>query len=418
MPSYASPGNGSVYVQSSAPASGDGVFVDTDTNLVYALVSGTATIVASAAQTGIKVYPHSTTIGDYTTPAAQVASSESGPTFSDTFASDNWTDVGTGLGVASGVMRSTGAEAAECQSYRALGVTLSDTLWFCNFDVIMNNVTGADNDDILIFGFTAGTSHMSASQDMLGIQMAAPDTFRPCYKDGAGGITTGDAVNFAVSTQYYARLERTTATNLRLSIFTDSGRTTHATGSPVNLTIPSTVASLTTAHFSGFDNTSAGKVDMDIDNVVVQNNASSVESPTTPASNAIDNDTGTNWQSDSEANPNIYVDVGANSNLSAVALYKTSADTTTQVVIQTSTNATDWTTRRTITSTDITAGAYTYWRFNLAIGRYVRIRSNTGTNIMGYAEIKVLEPTDQQIGVNGYFLSISSSDTSLDGDAE
>ena len=42
----------------------------------------------------------------------------------------------------------------------------------------------------------------------------------------------GTGIAISLSTTYYVRLERTTSTNVTLSIFSDAARTSHITGSP------------------------------------------------------------------------------------------------------------------------------------------------------------------------------------------
>ncbi len=133
----------------------------------------------------------------------------------------------------------------------------------------------------------------------------------------------------------------------------------------------------------------------------------------------IDNNVATKWYSTSEANPNIYVDMGSALNLCAAAFYFDSIGTTnTQILIQTSINGTDWTTKRTITESNLTDGAYNYYRFNIAGGaRYVRFYGNSaGSTVLSIYEIKIMSKTDAQIFNDLGMLLITGSDTSLGPD--
>ena len=136
-------------------------------------------------------------------------------------------------------------------------------------------------------------------------------------------------------------------------------------------------------------------------------------------SNAIDNNTATKWTSSSESNPNIYVDMGSALNLCGTAFYFDSTDTTnTEILIQSSPDASVWTTRRTITETNLTDGAYNFYRFNIAGGaRYIRFYGNSaGSTVLSIWEIKVLKKTDAEIFNDLGILTITASDTTLGPD--
>ena len=133
-----------------------------------------------------------------------------------------------------------------------------------------------------------------------------------------------------------------------------------------------------------------------------------------PASNAVDDNTATYWQSNAETNPWIYADVGSNKNVGNIALYWNSNTTETQVKLQSSTDAAAWTDLRTINSTSFTASQYNYVRFNIAIGRYFRLYGNSGSSyVLALNEIKCIEDSDAQVSTSHGHLAISNSDTSL-----
>jgi len=139
-----------------------------------------------------------------------------------------------------------------------------------------------------------------------------------------------------------------------------------------------------------------------------------------PCSNAIDDDVATSWLSSTETNPNIYVDMSSSTTTSNLALYPNTGTTETEITIQSSDNASDWATQRTITWSNLTEGAWNYIRFNIVSARYWRIYGNSGASVdMQIDEIKVLDSvSDSDVGIGHGHLSISSSDTSLDNAGE
>ena len=136
-------------------------------------------------------------------------------------------------------------------------------------------------------------------------------------------------------------------------------------------------------------------------------------------SQAVDDNTATKWTSSSSSNPNIYVDMGSALNLCAAAFYFDSTGTTnTEILIQSSPDASVWTTKRTITKSDLTDGAYNFYRFNLAAGsRYIRFYGNSGgSTVLSIWEIKILKKTDTEIFNDLGMLTITASDTALGPD--
>ena len=137
---------------------------------------------------------------------------------------------------------------------------------------------------------------------------------------------------------------------------------------------------------------------------------------TNGSASAIDNNTATRWTTDSVTNPNIYVDMGSALNLCAAAFYFDSTNTTnTEILIQSSADASTWTTKRTITKSDLTNGAYNFYRFNIAGGaRYIRFYGNSaGSTVLSIWEIKILKKTDAEIFNDLGMLTITSNNTAL-----
>lgn len=124
------------------------------------------------------------------------------------------------------------------------------------------------------------------------------------------------------------------------------------------------------------------------------------------------------WTSTQETNPFIYVDMGSSTFTSQVAIYHNSTDTTeTEYQIQTSDNASTWTTRRTINVSDLTNDSWNFIRFNPTNARYVRVYGSSGNSlVMSIDEIKVLKGIDVTTATNiqnhGH-LTISATDTTL-----
>ena len=100
---------------------------------------------------------------------------------------------------------------------------------------------------------------------------------------------------------------------------------------------------------------------------------------------------------------------------SNLALYPNAGTTETEITIQSSDDAAVWTTKRTITWSNLTEGAWNYIRFNLVSARYWRIYGNSGNAVdMQIDEIKVLDAvSDADVRNFHGHIPISTTDTSL-----
>ena len=129
-----------------------------------------------------------------------------------------------------------------------------------------------------------------------------------------------------------------------------------------------------------------------------------------------DDDTTTTHEVTS-ANPAVYVDCGgSNVLLAGIAIYLHANTTETEIKIRISTDATftDSENVRTITVSNLTAGAWNYIRFNLKNSRYAQIYGTTGTSVvLAISQIKYLTKTETEVLADLGVLEISSSDTSL-----
>ena len=134
--------------------------------------------------------------------------------------------------------------------------------------------------------------------------------------------------------------------------------------------------------------------------------------------NAVDDSLSTRWESKSVVNPNIFVDMGSVQDVVEIALHMNALTTETEILIQVSNDTISWTTLRTILVSNLVNGAYNFIRFNRQIvdQRYLRIFGNSGSAlVLSINQIKVLQPSDV-ISRHGH-LGISVSDNSLNLDA-
>lgn len=192
---------------------------------------------------------------------------------SDYFETLTWTTGGTGVAITGGQCVETAASSNSWNYVVApLPSTLSNTTWSFNFDFIFS----ASVYDINGFGllFTAGTIDPIGSQDMLGMNKRVGSNNQMVLgtvsKDGAGALSYGaQNLTLSINTQYYCTIERTSATNLRLSIFTNESRTTHLTNSPQNTTISSGIIDLTHVMVTTHSNEGGGSVTDITDNLKV-----------------------------------------------------------------------------------------------------------------------------------------------------
>ena len=135
------------------------------------------------------------------------------------------------------------------------------------------------------------------------------------------------------------------------------------------------------------------------------------------SSKAKDDNTSTVWKTNSEANPFIYADMGSAVNLCAIAWYNDAATTETTVKIQTSTDASNWTDKRTVLTSNLVASVYNFIRFNTTTARYIRIYGSSGSSVvLSAAEIKVQKQTDSELLLSHGHLSISITDTGIELD--
>lgn len=135
-----------------------------------------------------------------------------------------------------------------------------------------------------------------------------------------------------------------------------------------------------------------------------------------PGGNTIDDDTGTKWTSASEINPQIIFDIGSLQLIPSIAIYRDALDTTTEITIELSPDDVTYTLLRTIDTTFITTGQYTYILFNRSseLMQYIRIIGTDGTaKVMSIAEIKVRSVTRELFNDLHEHKTISTTDLLL-----
>lgn len=125
-----------------------------------------------------------------------------------------------------------------------------------------------------------------------------------------------------------------------------------------------------------------------------------VYSATLPAA-AIDNNTAIYWQSESEVNPWLRIEMSASADKepASVALRTKSSTTATQIKIELSDDGSTWVLFRTINVNLLTHGAYNFFRFNRGTKawRYLRIMATDGGSvILAIDEVKTRTPTESQ----------------------
>lgn len=412
----------------------NGLFLNTTDGIIYENTGTLASPTWTARTTGtidpdIGIYPHSTTIGDYTQPTSATASSvaDDTPSFQDDFSgADAWADAdSTKIGVDTTddrlefiCVRDTGNR--KCVYDLGAG-NVSDTAWILRCKLHFTSLTAGDNSNIYIgLSSASQTTAPGGAQDSIGCiarNEAASKLFVACDSDGAA-LSTSDgttALTWAATTDYFIEIKRTSATTYNITLSSTSafsGDLASFTGR----TVAATTASLRYIVVTDLDdNAPGGTMEGYVDDVKFWNGVTTTTS--TPASNVRDDNTGTQWRSLSENNPNIYVDMGSVVNIAAVAIHLDRTNTTeTEITIQTSPDASTWTTKRTCNVSDFTDDTWEFRRINLTNTRYVRIRGSNSSKTLAINEIKVLKPTDGQVACRHGHKEISTSSTTDDDD--
>jgi hypothetical protein len=191
--------------------------------------------------------------------------------FDDYSTTAGWTQVGTRVQVATGSVRyiNGAADADQRRVFKPLGFTLDfDDNFTAEFDFRPKKVgsyLGGPFVGHALLSLTAGTQETyndcpdipctgspPGTQDALVVQFSAPNPtdgtvhFAIKAREGSSSTEyTSPLIQPAAPGNFYIRLQRTSPTDVSLGVYEDPARTIHIPGSPVTLTIPSTISGLT-----------------------------------------------------------------------------------------------------------------------------------------------------------------------------
>src|SRR5690606_14803843 len=218
--------------------------------------------------------------------------------YSNYLDSSEWVQVGTLVEVTNGQLEfidgapdgSSGSTAVGSQRrvYQDIGVTLnSNDVWRADFEftpMILGNHNGQPHTGHLLLGLTAGTQEPfnncsdlpctgfpAGTQEGIMVLILTnnpPDGdvfFQVRYKDASSEIASPNIIYNSLGSKLYFRLIRSSSTLVKLSVFVDSLATTHVSGSPVFLTIPSTIDGLTTVQHG---NNVRGQVERELTGII------------------------------------------------------------------------------------------------------------------------------------------------------
>jgi len=154
------------------------------------------------------------------------------------------------------------SDAADNYAYRTIcGETLSNTTWYCNFDQKMLTGSSASQATFPIEHCSGSTimNKTASDTDTVGVYFdgGVGAGKKLCYKDGTATLVlsasaSGGLMQVPVNTLLYYQISRQTATEAKLSAFTDSDREDEyesspaGFSSPISMTISSTVQGLDT----------------------------------------------------------------------------------------------------------------------------------------------------------------------------
>ena len=209
--------------------------------------------------------------------------------FEDDYTSNSgWTQTGSKVTVNSGKSDWVDANAAATndslqQVIKSLGITLSDTAWTADFTYINNGGTVGGYP----FVFQSGTGNYdSASNDAITMSEDNPNKIKINTKNGGTYVAGSSTIAVSSGTTYYIRIQRTSATDIKLSAFTDSARTTHTSGSPVTASNAgiANITGLTYVQHQNQTTGGGGTSNFEITDLKIYNNSTSA--PTTATWNA------------------------------------------------------------------------------------------------------------------------------------
>lgn len=388
--------------------------------------------VAGDVLSGNLVMANSTTIGDYTQPASATCSS----TGSIAATYDNGTFGAWTRGSSTQVSESSNIISFDLQTRTSnqtistdLGATLDNGAWVLRAKLIYTALATTPGNSLVYAEIGMGSAdnatpidNSGITLDFIGLQQrieTGVNGWGLVGYNSTGGIDNPESpvMDFGPTTvTYYLEIKRLTSTSMSIGLYNA------ATFAPGDLVMPIETkvisSGITGLRYLRVGNgvvasgTDGNQIEGTIEDFQIWDGMTSA---TSSCSNAVDDDIATAWESSSEINPNIYVDMSSATTTSNLALYPNAGTTETEIKIQSSTDALTWTDQRTITWSNLTEGAWNYIRFNLVSARYWRIYgSSGGVGILEIDEIKVLDGvSDNDVrNLHGH-IPISATDTSL-----
>jgi len=374
----------------------------------------------------------SSTIADYSTPSAATASSfASDATFTWDGSATGWTltNDGGSASVASSQVVLTANSSNDCPRgtydlYSAMGDSNAANTWVLRFKVIFDGYNNTASGQAASWQFGLSDSTSNLDQENPNSSVEAISVRRGAH--GAGGnqnwnntawcsSNTDNTAAALVSSPYtatrYVEVVRTAVNTMTTKVYTAAT----FSGTPeytINTTFTNNPSNLRYLFMRIFYQAVSDNNTVKVEDIVFFNDSTTAAE--FPASNAVDDDTATFWKSNSETNPNIYVDVGSNKNVSQLTIFQNAATTSTEIKVQSSTNASAWTDVRKITVSNLADGAYNYIRFNSQRAIYFRIYGTDGSaKILAINEIKCEELSDgEQADLHGH-LPISATSTAV-----
>ena len=193
-------------------------------------------------------------------------------TYQTNFATDDWTDAGSGTGINTGTQKMDFALVNGTNTASAYDLTsISDTAFVYRYDVNFTTLTSLDaNLPAAIMGLASGnqTVVFTGVQDILAIEWQYGSIAKNYYAFGSdGGVFDSDssvALAWATSTDYFFQGIRLSATSFSMSRYPDNSYSS-ASDSVTN-TIASTIQGLRYAKIQNYDGASGGVMTGTMDN--------------------------------------------------------------------------------------------------------------------------------------------------------
>ncbi|KKM88862.1 hypothetical protein LCGC14_1254410 [marine sediment metagenome] len=196
--------------------------------------------------------------------------------FTERYDDDTGWTLSANMTISSGVLNYTAVPRTPETSFKSLGLTLSDTLWYADWDYTETADTATDNFSWGVFCLCAGTGNpRTATQDAMMWRVVENHTdYRILITGRDGSTDTNSAQSSDIlqsASKRFPRLKRTSSTGAAGQIFSDSARTSElVTG--VTVTIDSLDAqSLTHIHHASDTTSNSETVTAEMDNSKVFN---------------------------------------------------------------------------------------------------------------------------------------------------